>query len=71
MLSSFGTGDNATHVLVVKLDYKTERTAGLAAPAPLEIFDATTGKWSPSNTARVDLRFPGGGGSLVRIAGRH
>ena len=71
VLSSFRTGDNATHVLVVNLDYKTERTAALAAPAPLESFDATTGKWSPCNAARVELRRPGGGGKLVRIAGKH
>ena len=66
VLSRFGMGDAATHALVVNLDYKTERTVTLTAPAALEIFDATTGQWSPANAPRAELRLPAGGGKLLR-----
>ena len=63
VVSRFG----ATHALVVNLDYKHEKTIGFTAPSALEIFDATTGQWSPANAAHIDLLLPGGGGKLVRI----
>ncbi len=47
----FGTPGKAdaagTHVLVVNLGYKAERTVGLSGPAPLEVFDAARGQWAP------------------------
>ena len=67
VLSRFGTGEMTTHLFVVNLDCKTEHTIGLTAPAALEIFDATTGQWSPANASRAELRLPGGGGKLVRV----
>lgn len=71
ILSEFGPAkaDNSgiTHVLVVNLDYKNDRTITLTGPAPLELFDATTGKWSPANSPHVELQLKGGGGKLVRI----
>ena len=70
VLSHFGIGDAATHALVVNLDYNNERTIGLAALSPLEIFDATTGQWSPANASRAELRLSAGGGKLLRVAGK-
>jgi hypothetical protein len=34
----------------------------------LEIFDATTGQWTPAEKAAGKLTLPPGGGKLVRIA---
>lgn len=68
LVGYFGpAGKEPTHALVVTLDYKTEATLALRGPAPLEVFDATTGQWSPVNAARTALRLPGGGGKLVRV----
>jgi hypothetical protein len=67
VLSQFGTGDTTTHLLVMNLDYKRERSVGLSAPTPLEIFDATTGQWSPSVGSRIDLNLAGGMGKLLRV----
>lgn len=48
LLGEFGPSktkaEGASHVLVVNLDYKAERTVSVSGPAPLEIFDAATGK---------------------------
>ena len=67
VLSIFGIGDAATHAVVVNLDYKLDRTVTLTGPAPLEIFDATTGQWSPASGPRAELSLPPGGGKLVRV----
>lgn len=71
LLGLFGpakpAGENAkpTHAVVVNLDYGAEADLGLRGPAALELFDATTGQWSPAaNPARLHL--PRGGGALVR-----
>ena len=61
-----GPGDG-THVVVVNLDYRAERVVGLRGPAPLEVFDAATGRWAPADGPRAELRLPGGGGKLVRV----
>ena len=66
LLSHFGAGAAASHVLVVNLDYKAERTVGLSGPALLEDFDAASGQWSPVGGPHVELRLAGGGGKLVR-----
>jgi hypothetical protein len=63
-----GPRPRASHAMVVNLDYKAERTATLAAPAPLEVFDAATGRWTQARDSRVELHLPGGGGKLVRLA---
>jgi len=71
LLSHFGSNDDTTfggtHRLVVNLDYKTERTVRLKGPAALDVFDATTQKWSPADDSVVELTLPGGGGKLVRV----
>lgn len=71
ILSEFGpaNSDNSapTHVLVVNLDYQNDRTVTLAGHAPLELFDATTGKWTSVDSEQVELQLKGGGGKLVRI----
>ena len=71
LLGYFGPRDDAKlgrkHVLVVNLDYKTERTVLLTGPSPLDVFDTTTREWSPVNDSRVELRLAGGGGTLVRV----
>ena len=71
LLSRFGlsgqAGFAATHVLVVNLDYKSERIVGLRSPAPLDVFDAVSGLWAPLNWPRAELRLPGGGGKLTRV----
>jgi len=61
------TAKSATHVVVVNLDYKAEATLGIRGPAPLEIFDAATGEWSPAGGIRAELRLPHGGGRLMRV----
>ena len=71
LLSHFGPAEKAntagTHVLVVNLDYNAERTVGLSAPAPLEVFDAASGKWLPVGGSRAELHLTNGGGKLVRV----
>ena len=67
LLSRFGASAAATHVLVVNLDYKAEQTVGLKGPAPLEIFEAASGQWSPVGDAHVELHLAKGCGKLVRV----
>ena len=71
LLGVFGPTDkapaDATHAIVVNLDYKKEMTLGLRAAGRLEIFDATTGRWSASDGPRVELKLAGGSGKLVRV----
>ena len=67
VLSLSGTGAAATHALVVNLDYKLDRTVTLTGPAPLEVFDTTTGQWSPASGPRAELSLPRGSGKLVRV----
>ena len=67
LLGEFGAGAAGTHVVVVNLDYKAERTIGLVGPGDLEVFDASTSKWAPAGGPRAELRLPGGGGKLVRV----
>ena len=72
LLGCFGppgkTTAAATHALVVNLDYKADAPLGLRGPAPLEVFDPTTGRWSPTGGSRVEFRLVGGGGKLVRVS---
>jgi len=65
-----GKGDGpakATHVLVVNLDYRAGGVASLVAPGSLEIFDASSGAWSPTAASRIKLGLPPGGGRLLRV----
>ncbi|NLX95386.1 MAG: hypothetical protein GXY83_04350 [Rhodopirellula sp.] len=68
LLGYFGKPDRPSHVVVVNLDYKGESAFTLVAPGNLEIFDATSRAWSSTGGARAELRLPGGGGKLLRLA---
>jgi hypothetical protein len=68
MFGYFGQPNKPTHVVVVNLDYKAEAVHTLVGLGKLEVFDATTGVWSPAGDSRVELRLPPGGGKLVRLA---
>jgi len=68
LLGNFGKEQNATHVVVVNLDYKTGITAVLTGPAKLELFDPATKKWTPASSNRAELNLQPGGGQLLRIA---
>jgi len=67
LLGNFGKTNQSTHVLVVNLDYKKEITATIIAPKNLDAFDASTGKWSSSNSKTAQFPLPPGGGKLLRI----
>ena len=73
MLAYFGPAqrDNKparpTHVMVVNLDYKSEIDIDLAAPSKLQLFDATTARWSKPSGKKVKLHLPRGGGHLARV----
>ena len=67
LIGLFGSSAQATHALVVNLDYKNEVAVGLKGPAPLEVFDARAGRWSPASGARAELNLPKGGGKLLRV----
>jgi hypothetical protein len=69
LLGYFGERpDKPTAVLVVNVDHKSPATVALTAPAPVDTFDPSTAKWTPANTAKLDLTLPPGGGRLVRLS---
>jgi len=65
LLGNFGKDEKPSHLVVVNLDYKTGVSATITAPGKLELFDATTSKWAPTNG---QLNLQPGGGQLLRIA---
>ncbi len=69
LLGTFGRarGGSASHVLVVNLDYESERVIRLRGPGALEVFDPGTGRWSRTGGRTAELRLAGGGGKLVRL----
>jgi len=67
LLGFFGAADRLTHAVVVNLDYTTDMSTTLVGPAELELFDATTAKWTSANKASTELALPPGGGKLVRV----
>ena len=81
VIGYFGKGQSPSHVLVVNLDYRTYGGIGqprreeflnparraVVGPRPLEVFDAKTSKWFATDSNRVELRLPPGGGLLVRV----
>ncbi|MGQ9588967.1 MAG: hypothetical protein ACUVYA_01590 [Planctomycetota bacterium] len=69
LLGLFGEGDRPTHALAVNLDYAAGAVATVAGPGPLESFDAASGAWSGSGRPEIEVRFPPGGGKLLRLAG--
>ena len=72
LLGCFGVaGKNSmapTHALAVNLDYKAETVLGVHSAKPLELFDATSGRWITATNSRVELKLPPGGGRLVRVS---
>lgn len=56
----------ASHAMVVNLDYKADANLTVTAPAHLEIFDETSGKWSGTASNQVTLKLAKGGGKLIR-----
>ena len=72
LLGVFGPVDSqprpqrATHALIVNLDYKAPAQPTLLGPAPLEVFDADSGTWSPAGNSRLTRPLLPGGGLLVR-----
>jgi hypothetical protein len=72
VLGLFGSPDKgvepakATHVLVVNLDIRADKSTTVVGPENLEVFDATSRTWKPTGTARVTLSLPPGGGKLLR-----
>jgi hypothetical protein len=68
LLGLFGTAGEPTHAVIVNLDYAAQRSAALAGPGELELFDAATAQWTAAKKTAVELTLPPGGGKLVRLA---
>jgi hypothetical protein len=67
LLGFFGAKEQATHVVVVNLDYTAEAAVTLVGPEKLEVFDAFKSEWTAVKKPQADLTFPPGGGKLVRV----
>ena len=64
----FGSADEATHVLVVNLDYGQAITTTVVGPGALEEFDAQARVWGPvSDGSRAQVSLVAGGGKLLRV----
>jgi hypothetical protein len=57
---------NATHALVVNLDYGVEVLVSVKAARNMERFDPVQGKWIATGGRVAHLRLPAGGGCLLR-----
>jgi len=58
----------ATHLVMVNLDYGAAVTVGLRAHAPFEVLEAPgSGTWTPTGATAGELRLEPGGGRLVRV----
>lgn len=72
LLGLFGPADSpsrleqATHALLVNLDYQAPAETTLVGPAPLDLFDAGSGEWSLQDSPRLKCLLLPGGGILVR-----
>lgn len=58
---------DATHSLVVNLDYINGLTTTVTGPGDLSTFDPTTSIWTPTGHPWATLDLPPGGGVLVRL----
>lgn len=58
---------DASHVMVVNLDYKRSRSIRLVARGPLSVFDAASRTWTRVGSNHVELRLLPGGGRLLRV----
>jgi hypothetical protein len=72
LIGNFGKAgnqnSNATHALIVNLNYKAERLVTIKAKGKLEKFDPTTKNWSEAGTDQIQITLPAGGGTLIRKA---
>jgi len=82
VIGYFGEEQSPTHALVVNLDYRTYSGAGhprreeflgavprsCVGPGQLEVYDASTGDWTTTDSSTVELRLPPGGALLTRLA---
>ncbi|WAC19113.1 hypothetical protein OVA24_17950 [Luteolibacter sp. SL250] len=57
----------ASHVMVVNLDYREDISVTLAGPGAMEVFDGTSGKWSAAGGKSLPLDLKKGGGKLLRV----
>ncbi len=67
LVTRFDAPGLPTHLMVVNLDYRKDRTLQLKAPAPFEHFDALEGKWSAVGDSQLSLTLVRGGGVLLRL----
>ena len=71
LISEFGSptkaGVKLTHLMLVNLDYKAEMDLTLSAPRSIEIFDASSGKWTRMRGKPAPLHFGKGCGKLLRM----
>jgi hypothetical protein len=69
LIGTFGPGKEgqATHALVVNLDYQQEQVVSVKAASRLDRYDPASGKWTSAPGDALQLRLPGGGGVLVRL----
>ncbi len=70
VLGLFGPDDqlaNATHALVVNLDYSNALNTRVTGPGDLSVFDPTTGAWIAQGHAWADVTLEEGGAVLVGL----
>lgn len=67
LIGTFGRKTQATHALVVNVDYQKPATVVIQGPRELSLFDAPSASWTPVTAKTVTLTLPPGGGQLVRI----
>ncbi|MDY0169719.1 MAG: neutral/alkaline non-lysosomal ceramidase N-terminal domain-containing protein [Thermoguttaceae bacterium] len=63
-----GQPAEATHALVVNLDYSQGAVTTVVGNGPLAGFDAATRVWSEPSASRLEVELPPGGGRLIRLA---
>jgi len=62
-----GKSAKPTHVLVVNLNHRAAVTTTVVGPSQISQFDAVTGKWTPTESSRLIIALPPGGGRLLRV----
>lgn len=67
LVGLFGEAAEATHALVVNLDYSHSATTTVAGPGPLADYDPAADAWKPAGGERLSLELPPGGGRLIRV----
>ncbi len=69
LLGTFGKAGSteASHCIVVNLDYKAEAVVGVKGQGSVEVFDAGTGEWKAAGSDRAELKLAGGEGKLLRV----